>query len=271
MQRICSDRPSKASFYDFYDGPEWRDTQMTMYRDLATETGGPILDLTCGTGIHTIDLARAGFTVTGLDVSADMLYVAAEKVSREDPEVQSRIRFVECNMSEFELGEEFGAVLIPCNSFGYLLTLEQRRSCLRAIHRHLRPDGILVIEERNYSPEMLMRLIERRATQSTHEARTNPDTGKFTTFNRIDTHVDTTTQTIRAQHFIDEVQEDGTIRRYMGPNDGKQATHYFHRCELELLIEGAGFAVRDVWGGANKSPLRSESYNMIFVAERKLQ
>ena len=67
MNTEGSTRVSWASFYDFYDGPEHRQSQIQMYRRLAGEAGGSVLELACGTGIITLELARAGFEVTGGD------------------------------------------------------------------------------------------------------------------------------------------------------------------------------------------------------------
>lgn len=50
------------------DGPE-----LPFYSALAQETGGPVLDLTCGTGFLTIPLAKAGLAVMGVDCAAVML------------------------------------------------------------------------------------------------------------------------------------------------------------------------------------------------------
>ena len=95
-----------ASFYDFYDGPEYRKEQLCMYRELASESGGRILELACGTGISTIEVARAGFCVTGLDISSDMLDVAREKLSRGPDEVKSRVRLIQAIYRSAELGRE---------------------------------------------------------------------------------------------------------------------------------------------------------------------
>lgn len=267
MESHASRPVTFASFYDFYDDPEYRQDELQMYRDLASEAGDPILELACGTGIITVELARAGFHVTGLDISSDMLQVAQEKIPREDTAVQSRIRLVEADMKDFRLDEKFNGIFIPSNSFGYLTTLADQKSCLQAIYAHLKPQGFTVIEERNYTPEVLMGMLQRRAAVTVHRAAVNPMTGKYTTYNWITHHIDFITQTIFGRRFIDEIQDDGTVKRYV-PAGGAHRTHYFNRSELQLLIEQAGFTVRDVWGGSDRQPLGSRSFNMIFVAQK---
>ena len=269
MSADISSQPTFASFYDFYDGPEHRQDQLGMYTSLASEAGGNVLELACGTGIITLALARAGLDVTGLDISPDMLRVTKEKTAREEKMVQSRVRFTEGDMKDFQLDERFDCVLIPCNSFGHLTAPEDRQSCLRSVREHLRPGGRLVVEERNYTPELLMRMFARRPAITAQMSRVNPATGKHTMFNWATTHIDFATQTIYARRFIDEVQDDGTVKRYLSADGGTHCTHYFNRFELQLLIEQARFTVRDLWGDHNRQPLGSRSTNMIFVADRR--
>jgi ubiquinone/menaquinone biosynthesis C-methylase UbiE len=269
MTKEASTTPTFASFYDFYDGPEHREKQLAMYRGLAAEAGERILELASGTGIIAIDLARAGFHVTGLDVSPDMLRVAREKIAREDAHVQSRIRLVEADMKDFSLNDSFDGVFLTNNSFGYLTQLCDRHSCLQAIHHHLNPHGLMVIEERNYTPEVLAGMGQKQRAVTIQMARVNPATGKFTTFQWVTNHMDFATQTIFCRRFIEEIQDDGTVKRYVPPEGGLSRSHYFTGFELQLLIEQAGFAIRDVFGGYGGQPLAASSRSMIFVAESR--
>jgi len=269
MTKHASLGMSFASFYDFYDAPEYRQEQLRMYCELASQAGDPILELACGTGIITIELARAGSQVTGLDISADMLEVAREKMACEESDVRSRIRLVEADMRAFALDERFGGVFLPSNSFGYLTASDDRRSCLQAIYDHLRPGGLLVLEERNYTPEVLMGMLQRRGAITMQRAGINPATGTFTTFHSATLVVDFIAQTLYGRRFIDEIQDDGTVKRYTGADGGAYRMHYFSRFELQLLIEGAGFTVGDLWGGHDRGPLGPRSYSMIFLAHKQ--
>jgi len=53
------------------------------YLETAWNQGGPVLELGCGTGRITLQLARAGLTVTGIDISTEMLDQARRKLARE--------------------------------------------------------------------------------------------------------------------------------------------------------------------------------------------
>ncbi len=56
--------------------------------ELAVRDGGSILDVGCGTGRHSIELARRGYAVTGLDLSAEMLARAADAARSKKVNVQ---------------------------------------------------------------------------------------------------------------------------------------------------------------------------------------
>ena len=67
-----------------------------------------------------------------------------------------------------------------------------------------------------------------------------------------------------------EVQEDGTIKRYVTTGDyfGNQ-NHYFRKPELQLLVESCGFRVNDIWGDRSGQPFSSQSRNIIVLAEKE--
>jgi SAM-dependent methyltransferase len=113
---------------------------------LARETGGPLLELACGTGRLAIPLAEAGFDVVGLDRSGAMLDIARAKAARLDGTARERIRFVEADMSGFDLPERFGLAFAVFRGFMLLLDVDAQLAALGAARRHLRPGGRLVID-----------------------------------------------------------------------------------------------------------------------------
>lgn len=116
------------------------------YRRLAGETGGPILEVGCGTGRVTVELAQDGHEVVGVDRSAPMLGRAEQRRSSLDPAVAARLSFHEGDMETLELGREFALIVTPSRVFQFALTTEAQRAALAALRRHLRPDGRLVLD-----------------------------------------------------------------------------------------------------------------------------
>src|SRR5688572_22097020 len=91
------------------------------YRELALEArrdGLPVLELACGTGRVAIPIADAGVQIVGLDASPAMLAIARNKTAgRDNP------RWIEANMTDFQLPERFGLTIIPYRSFLHLETV----------------------------------------------------------------------------------------------------------------------------------------------------
>src|SRR5690242_10538907 len=128
------------------------------YVDAARKSGGPVLELGCGSGRVLIPTARAGVEITGLDVSAGMLDVCRESLGRETEAIQTRATLVTGSMTDFDLPQRFRLVTIPFRPFQHLLTVDDQFACLRSIHRHLTADGRLIVDLFNPSLDALANL-----------------------------------------------------------------------------------------------------------------
>ncbi len=119
-----------------YDG---RHSFVTQYGEelltlLKPERGERILDIGCGTGHLTAQIAAAGAIVTGLDHSEEMLEVAR----RNYPE----LRFVQADAAQFTLEQSFDAVF----SNAALHWVHRAEDAVRCMSRALRTDGRFVVE-----------------------------------------------------------------------------------------------------------------------------
>ena len=103
-----------------------------------------ILDLCCGQGRHSLDLARRGFpNVTGLDYSRYLIQQAAAQSARE----ALHVRFVEGDARDLPYPPStFDVTLILGNSFGYFETMHDDQQVLREVFRILRPRGRLLLD-----------------------------------------------------------------------------------------------------------------------------
>jgi ubiquinone/menaquinone biosynthesis C-methylase UbiE len=109
---------------------------------LQLSAGDKVLDLACGTGRHSVELAARGMDVTGIDFNRAALDVAegAAEKSGVAP------RFVELDMRELQSGERFDAVICFWTSFGYF---EDEADDLRVAQRvaaALAPGGRFLLE-----------------------------------------------------------------------------------------------------------------------------
>jgi SAM-dependent methyltransferase len=103
------------------------------------EEGARVLDLACGTGRHSIELARRGFSVLGVDIAADLLEVAASDAERL---AVDGVEFIEADLRQLDLGAEFDLVLnLNDGAVGYFETEEDNRRTFEVIAAALRPGG----------------------------------------------------------------------------------------------------------------------------------
>ena len=134
-----------AEFYD-YVVPYRERQDVGFFVELARQSGGPVLEIGCGTGRVLLPVASAGLEITGLDSSASMLDVCREKLAQQPREVQARVELLQADMRQFDLGREFPLVTLPFRPFQHLITVEDQLACLRAVRRHLAPGGRLAMD-----------------------------------------------------------------------------------------------------------------------------
>jgi SAM-dependent methyltransferase len=101
-----------------------------------------ILDLYCGTGRHSLEAARQGYSVVGVDRTESFIKKAKQKASDERLEVG----FIVADMKEFCRPNSFDIVINLFGSFGYFEDPEDDRQVVRNMHASLRPGGRILIE-----------------------------------------------------------------------------------------------------------------------------
>lgn len=244
-----------ARFYDWgYQGVV---DDIPFYLAAAGKYGGPILELACGTGRLTLPLARAGFEIIGLDLSAEMLAIAVEKLGRETEEVQPRVRLRQGDMADFRLDEPVRLALIPQASFFHLHTRKQQQDCLACAHRALAPEGALIVD---LIPARMMANQETGATRVFGQGISPTTGGMVRELGQLS--IDQTTQCVTVEHTYVEEQADGSERRFDFVDDYTWVTE----AQMRDLLQAAGFGRIEVFGGYDQQPFTDTSQRMIFVA-----
>jgi SAM-dependent methyltransferase len=110
---------------------------LALWEELAARTGGPVLELGCGTGRVALHLARRGYEVFGLDVDPALLAAMAERAA--DLPVEA----VAADACDFSLDREIGLALAPMQFLQLLDDSDERVSCLRQVSAPLRPGGLV--------------------------------------------------------------------------------------------------------------------------------
>lgn len=255
--------PFVARIYDLVV-PYRERPDVDFFVEAARESGGPVLEVGSGTGRVLIPTARAGIQITGLDLSLNMLDVCRKALEVEPPEIQDRVRLVEGDMREFDLGESFQLATLPFRPFQHLLTVEDQISCLRAIHQHLNPGGKIILDLFNPSLKHLT------SDNLGQEVGAEPE---FTTPDGICVRRFNKTVSRDYHNQINQVE----LIYYLTHPDGTQerlvhafAMRYLFRFEAEHLLARCGYIVEAVYGDYQKTPF-GEHYpgELILVARKR--
>ena len=99
-----------------------------------------VLDLACGTGKLTAELARRGYDMIGVDASVDMLMDARNNTEGLD------VLLLEQDMCHFELYGTVGAVVCTYDSLNYLTGDGELEQCFSLVHNYLDPGGLFVFD-----------------------------------------------------------------------------------------------------------------------------
>lgn len=109
-------------------------------------TAKSILDLGCGTGTHATILAKEGYQVHGIDLSAEMLQQASDRNSHLPPEVASRLKFSQGDLRTIQLDKQFDAAIALFHVISYQTTNEDLQAAFATVKAHLKPGGIFIFD-----------------------------------------------------------------------------------------------------------------------------
>ena len=247
-----------APFYDL-EFAEF-DDDLPLYFAFAEHSGGPILELGCGSGRVVVPLAETGYEVTGVDLSPAMLILARDAVERAG--VADQVTLLEDDIRTLaKIGDRsFGLAFSAINSFLHLATQADQLAALGVASRQLRPGGVLVLDLFPPHPDILNEYDGRLLHAGTYA---DPHTGE-----RIDkfssTVLDSAEQRMDTTFFYDRLHADGRVERTVAPFTFRYITRY----ELQLLLERAGFIDVTFYGTYDLEPFTAASDRMIAVAVR---
>jgi SAM-dependent methyltransferase len=236
--------PRLVELYDL-ENPRGVDTDF--YLSLAAELDAQrILDLGCGTGLLTRELATPGRQVIGVDPAPAMLAFARRQPGAE------RVRWVEGNARA--LGTPEADLLVMTGNVAQVfLDDAEWLNTLAAIHAALRPAGYLAFESRNP---------EDRAWERWNRAAT------FEQFDSPNGPMETWLELVRAGD--DRVSFEGH-NVFLSTGEVvvvKSELRFRSLEELNRTLDDSGLTVEHVYGDWKKGPLLSTSRVMIFIARR---
>jgi SAM-dependent methyltransferase len=119
--------------------PQWAD-YVQWHFDRQKVPVRTVAELACGTGSLTKLLAQRGYEMTAIDLSPDMLTVAADKCDG------LPVRFVCQDMSRLALPEPVDAVICCLDSVNYVTRPKALQQAFRRVYRSLKPGGLFLFD-----------------------------------------------------------------------------------------------------------------------------
>jgi SAM-dependent methyltransferase len=221
------------------------------YLALARESGGPVLELGCGTGRVLLPIARAGIACTGLDLSPNMLDALRVK------QPPASLNLVRGRMQDFDLGAaRFALVTAPFRAFQHLYTVEDQLACLARVRRHLAPGGRFAFDVFKPRPERMALAHE----PEQEDARWREDEDEVVRSAEVTR--DHASQTMQVTMHYDRWRAGRRIAR----ESADFRMRWFHRYELEHLLARAGFGDLALYGNFDRSAYGPDSPEMILIA-----
>lgn len=223
-------------------------TQFDLYSDGSISS---ILDLGCGTGNHTLRLAKRGYKVAGVDRSEEMLRIARIKAEEKKLPValyQGDIKSVAIDHQTFDAAILMFAVL------GYQVTNDDLIQTLRNIRRHLRVGGLLIFDVW-YGPAVLSQRPGERISVVEEEDTTiiRLSSGVLDTF-RHTCDVNFKIYKIERRRLVDEITEVHRMR-------------FFFPQEIAFFLKNAGFEMKHIGPFPEcEGELNERSWNALIVA-----
>ena len=210
-----------------------------------------ILDIGCGTGRHSIELAKRGYNVTGVDLSESQLDRAKEKARAVNLEVEFQMhdaRMLPFNM-DFDL-----AIMICEGAFPLMETDEMNFQILQSAAKALKDNGILIFTTLNGLFPLFHSVKEFLARES-QEGNATYDENSFDLMTFRD-------------HNITSFSDDNGNVKELDCNE-----RYYVPSEITWLLKSLKFRKIDIFGAklgafSRNDKLTTEDFEMLVVAKK---
>lgn len=208
---------------------------------------GLTLDLACGTGSLTIELAKRGVDVYGADGSVDMLSEAMQKSMEEG----LQILFLNQRMEELDLYGTIDTCFCTLDSLNHITDIEALRRAIDRVGLFMNPDGLFVFD---------VNTVYKHREVLGNNAFILENDRVFCAWQN--TLTDNNTVAIDLDFFE---EDNGVYNRYSESFCERAYTDG----ELSMLLEEAGFAVEAVYGDMTFEPPAPDEQRSVYVARMK--
>jgi 2-polyprenyl-3-methyl-5-hydroxy-6-metoxy-1,4-benzoquinol methylase len=208
-----------------------------------------VLDIGCGTGRHSVELAKRGYSITGVDLSESMLARAREKAAAKNLQIDFR----QGDARSLDFNQEFDLVIMLCEGgFPLMETDEMNFSILKSASNALKENGKLIFTTLN---------------------------GLFPLYHSVKDFLESVAKedqaTYHENHFDLITFRDTNITK-LTDDSGKEIElecneRYYVPSEITWLLKSLGFATVDFYGAklgafSRNEKLTTDDFEMLVIA-----
>ena len=211
-----------------------------------------ILDVGCGTGRHSIELAKRGYNVTGIDLSESMLKHAREKAAGQN----LRINFLKLDARNLSSKGEFDLVIMLCEGgFSLMETDEMNFKILENAANALKPKGKFIFTTLNGLFPLF------HSVKDFFDSQTKDSDSK-------NSEITFDLMTFRETSILD-FEDDSGIKKQLTCSE-----RYYLPPEITWLLKSLGFRTINIFGSklgafSRNDKLTTEDFEMLVIAEKE--
>lgn len=221
-------------------------------KELSYDKSLKILDVGCGTGRHSVELARRGYNITGIDLSESMLEKAREKAKSDNLE----IKFLKHDARNLPFNNDFDAAIMLCEGgFPLMETDEMNYEILKNITRSLKDRSKFIFTTLN-GLFPLYHSVERFMDENAQgdNAKYSSNTFNLMTFRDFN---------------VTETSDDSGNKKKLECNE-----RYYVPSEITWLLKTLGFGEIAIFGAklgdfSREHLLTTEDFEMLVIAVKE--
>jgi SAM-dependent methyltransferase len=251
-----------ASHYDTGYCSKQDLVDVPFYVDVARKSGGPVLEIACGTGRVVLPIAREGIEIEGVDNSESMLTILRRNLAREPREVRELATVHEGDMRDFRLAQKFPLVIIPFRPLQHMYTVQDQVAALTTAAFHLSEGGRLVFDVFFPNFEGIAANIGKEILDLEWTVDGEPRKVVRRYFRKKS--YDKVQQTFGGEFVFRTYEGDNLILEETGP---LKMSYYTYQ-QLRALFLLAGLEPVEEYGSFGRESLDNEAREMIFMLQK---
>ena len=247
----------RADLYDLF--VEDRKMDIDFYAGFSDETGGPVLEVGCGSGRILVPIAKRGHECVGVDFSKRMLNRFRRRLATEEDSLKSRISLIEASVTTTPLEKDtFSLIFFAFGMLGFLIEEGEAELAVKNVADSLKAGGTLIIERRN-------RFADRYHTAREFDwIKMWPERNAVVCQSHTDLIIDPARQIRQTLYFYEGIDSEGQHFAF------QQVLYFreFTSLEIDELLRGAGLKIIHYFGDYDRRPFSPDQSRIIVVAQK---